>query len=127
MKINLLSGRTHQIRKHAAAKGHPIVGDTRYGEPKHAAQLRERFGFEGMALHAACLKIVIDGVEHADHIRGLVEGEARLKLPGHVEAVILGDLIALLKGAGDALEGGSELSAVTLDCSLRRPVGACGG
>ena len=58
------SGRTHQIRKHASAKGHFIVGDTRYGEPKHAAQMSTRLGFEGMALHAACLRISIDGVAH---------------------------------------------------------------
>jgi 23S rRNA-/tRNA-specific pseudouridylate synthase/cold shock CspA family protein len=55
------TGRTHQIRKHAATKGHFIVGDTRYGDPKHATQMSKRFGFEGMALHAAALSISLDG------------------------------------------------------------------
>ena len=32
--INLISGRTHQIRKHLKMIGHPIVGDKRYGGKK---------------------------------------------------------------------------------------------
>lgn len=42
----LETGRTHQIRVHAAAMGHPIVNDPVYG---HA---EPRFGLPGQALHA---------------------------------------------------------------------------
>jgi 23S rRNA pseudouridine955/2504/2580 synthase len=28
------TGRTHQIRLHCAGEGHPVMGDTRYGEPR---------------------------------------------------------------------------------------------
>lgn len=38
LKIKPITGRTHQIRVHFAASGHPIVGDTRYGKKK--AKLR---------------------------------------------------------------------------------------
>jgi 23S rRNA pseudouridine955/2504/2580 synthase len=31
MEVELLTGRTHQIRVHAAAIGHPVAGDSRYG------------------------------------------------------------------------------------------------
>ena len=34
MKVQPLTGRTHQIRAHLAAIGHPIVGDTLYGAQK---------------------------------------------------------------------------------------------
>ena len=60
----LRTGRTHQIRKHAACNGFPIVGDARYGDPKHDEKVRERCAFEGMALHASRLHITIEGTTH---------------------------------------------------------------
>lgn len=35
-RVNLETGRTHQIRVHFAFRGHPIVGDQMYGEDKRA-------------------------------------------------------------------------------------------
>ena len=51
MEVKLHTGRTHQIRVHAAHQGHPIAGDDRYGDPafnKHAREL----GLKRMFLHA---------------------------------------------------------------------------
>ena len=36
VELSLQSGRTHQIRVHMAAIGHPVVGDARYGTPEQA-------------------------------------------------------------------------------------------
>ncbi|MHB2017703.1 MAG: RluA family pseudouridine synthase [Candidatus Xenobia bacterium] len=47
LKVTLGTGRKHQIRVHLAGLGHPIVGDTRYGGPRSAAQR--------LALHAHSL------------------------------------------------------------------------
>lgn len=45
VEVALKTGRTHQIRKHAAEAGHPVVGDRRYGG--YAARAWSR-----LALHA---------------------------------------------------------------------------
>ncbi len=39
VETHLTTGRTHQIRVHAAELGHPILGDTRYGPAEDAYQL----------------------------------------------------------------------------------------
>jgi len=43
LEIRPLTGRTHQIRVHFAASGHPIVGDTRYGRKKTRLQISRLF------------------------------------------------------------------------------------
>lgn len=46
-----LTGRTHQIRVHAAYLGHPIVGDERYGDEETNLSFRRR-GLKRLFLHA---------------------------------------------------------------------------
>ncbi len=55
LEIRPLTGRTHQIRVHFAASGHPIVGDTRYGRKKTKLQMSRMF------LHALQLAFVHPG------------------------------------------------------------------
>ncbi len=50
LHCRLHSGRTHQIRVHAASRGLPLVGDTLYGG-------RELAGLRRQALHAARLRL----------------------------------------------------------------------
>lgn len=50
LAVTLLTGRTHQIRVHCAAIGHPIVGDPVYGGGK------PRLGARRQMLHAARLR-----------------------------------------------------------------------
>jgi len=49
------TGRTHQIRVHAAWLGHPIVGDERYGDERVNKALKGR-GFKRLFLHAEQLQ-----------------------------------------------------------------------
>jgi 23S rRNA pseudouridine1911/1915/1917 synthase len=49
LRVRLETGRTHQIRAHLQAIGHPVVGDPEYGAPA-------RLGLERQFLHAARLR-----------------------------------------------------------------------
>ena len=51
MEVTLHTGRTHQIRVHAAYCGHPVAGDDKYGDADFNATLRE-LGLRRMFLHA---------------------------------------------------------------------------
>ena len=49
------TGRTHQIRVHAAWLGHPIIGDDRYGEDQVNKTFKQR-GYKRLFLHAEQLQ-----------------------------------------------------------------------
>lgn len=50
------TGRTHQIRVHFSAIGHPVVGDKTYGDPKLNKKF-EQYGLTRQFLHATELTI----------------------------------------------------------------------
>jgi 23S rRNA pseudouridine955/2504/2580 synthase len=51
LEARLLTGRTHQIRVHAAYAGHVVAGDEKYGDRDFNEQLRA-FGLRRLFLHA---------------------------------------------------------------------------
>ena len=57
LRVHLITGRTHQIRAHLAALGHPILGDDLYGSREFNRQERAR----GLKLCAVSLKLDTNG------------------------------------------------------------------
>ena len=51
MKIKLHTGRTHQIRVHSQAVGHPIAGDEKYGDRAFNKMMKQK-GLKRLFLHA---------------------------------------------------------------------------
>jgi 23S rRNA pseudouridine955/2504/2580 synthase len=51
MQVDIPTGRTHQIRVHAAYAGHPLLGDDKYGDRERNAEMRQ-FGLKRSFLHA---------------------------------------------------------------------------
>jgi 23S rRNA pseudouridine1911/1915/1917 synthase len=76
LELALQSGRTHQIRVHMAAIGHPVVGDARYGLPD------KRLGSGRFFLHAFKL-----GFDHP--VTGM-RSEFTSPLPEDLEAYLAG-------------------------------------
>ncbi len=52
LKVELLTGRSHQIRSHLAGLGHPVIGDWKYGEKEKNESFRKKYGIEFQLLHA---------------------------------------------------------------------------
>jgi RluA family pseudouridine synthase len=63
VEIEPLSGRTHQIRRHAKMAGHPVVGDARYGSKRAIDYLIRNHAFDRLALHARAITLRISGAK----------------------------------------------------------------
>lgn len=63
MEIHLHTGRTHQIRVHAAHAGHPVAGDSKYGDNAFNRVFKEQ-GLKRMFLHAWQLRFKLDRNYH---------------------------------------------------------------
>ena len=62
VEVDLLTGRTHQIRAQMAHAGHPLLGDTKYGTAKQNAGTGYRF----QALWS--YRLTFDAGERAEHL-----------------------------------------------------------
>ena len=57
LELTIETGRTHQIRRHLDAIGHPIVGDTKYGDFPFNRVAQRQWGLRRMFLHSARLAL----------------------------------------------------------------------
>ncbi|MCW8924046.1 MAG: RluA family pseudouridine synthase [Gammaproteobacteria bacterium] len=56
VEVKIETGRTHQIRVHAAHAGHPVAGDKKYGDSK-SNQAIKKLGLKRLFLHAARIEL----------------------------------------------------------------------
>lgn len=66
VEVEIITGRTHQIRAHLAQAGYPVIGDTKYGARQVNEQLRRTLGLNTHLLHA--WRLVFRADEVADRV-----------------------------------------------------------
>lgn len=79
LELRLETGRMHQIRRHTAEQGHPVLGDRRYGSPKDNRAFAH-VGLKRLFLHAASLEL--------PHPKGEGTIAARSPLPPDLESML---------------------------------------
>lgn len=79
MQVDIPTGRTHQIRVHAAFAGHPLLGDDKYGDHERNAELKAR-GLRRIFLHSQSLAFDWPGTGEPFH--------ANAPLPADLAAVL---------------------------------------
>jgi len=86
MEVDISTGRTHQIRVHAAFAGHPLLGDDKYGDRERNAEFK-RLGLKRIFLHAQSIAFDQPGSQVPLHLSA--------PLPAELKAVL--DALALPK------------------------------
>ena len=83
LRVQILTGRTHQIRVHLRHLGHPVVGDPTYGNRELNTRLQGRHGLWRQWLHASSVAL--------DHPVTGARLEIRAPLPEDLARVLVGE------------------------------------
>lgn len=78
VKVELFTGKTHQIRAHMALIGNPLVGDHKYGDKSVNLDFKRRYGVFCQLLHAYMMEIPGKGTFVAElpkEFKKVIKGE----------------------------------------------------
>ncbi len=69
LEIELITGRTHQIRGHLSSLGYPVIGDRKYGDNEINSKFNKEYKLNNQFLHA--YKIELNGlIKELEYLNG---------------------------------------------------------
>lgn len=77
LEVELLTGRTHQIRVHMAYINHPVIGDAKYGDYSLNKEIESKYGFKNQFLIA----YELDFKKIDNHLKYLSGKSFKIALP----------------------------------------------
>ena len=86
-EIDLITGKPHQIRAHLAFLGHPLAGDTKYGDTEYNDYFRRKYNLKWQLLHA--YRIEFD--EMTDNLNYLNRKHIEAPLPDQFDKILKGE------------------------------------
>ena len=91
-EVELVTGRSHQIRAHLASIGHPLAGDSKYAD-RSAVQvnkyMRERFGLSTQLLHACRIEF-LDSTAESETLGYLADKSFEAEAPARFREILHG-------------------------------------
>lgn len=66
VEVELITGKTHQIRLHLSSIGHPLLGDYKYGDKRFNDKYKKKYGVKSQLLHAYRLEFPVMRGEFGD-------------------------------------------------------------
>lgn len=61
LDVQIITGKSHQIRAHLASINHPLIGDYKYGYRRINDKIKRQFGLDYQLLHAYKVKFNVSG------------------------------------------------------------------
>lgn len=87
LKVELITGKSHQIRCHLASMGYPLAGDPKYGKKDWNARLRQDYGLNRQFLHAW----QVEFPEMTGTLKALSKGRYEAPLPADLQQILDGE------------------------------------
>ena len=84
IEVELVTGRTHQIRAHLAHAGYPVIGDAKYGNRQVNQKIGKNYSLTTQFLHAGRLRFD-DMVPYFSYMAGR---EVKAELPKEFEKIV---------------------------------------